>query len=140
MHAVPSSSPQNVSATSLSSTAIQVTWEEIPQTNRNGEIIIHEVLYDSRGAFYPITSGTENTTDFSLLLMDLDPFTEYAISVRAYTSAGLALTATLPLESTLQDGKRIYFYFYVIRSCCTRMQLVCYNITHFSEHSDTDNR
>ena len=107
MHAVPSSSPQNVSSLSLSSTAIQVTWEEIPQIDRNGEIIIHEVLYESQGTFYPVTSSAENTTDFSLLLMDLDPFTEYAISVRAYTSAGPGPYSNITLETTLEDGKRI---------------------------------
>ena len=83
---VPAVPPPNVTSEVVSHTMIYVAWEEIPLIDRNGIITIYEVLYvPLRG---DLTNGSINTTNLSLVIMDLEEFAHYNISVRAYTSVG----------------------------------------------------
>ena len=102
----PNDSPQNVSATSFSSTTIDVSWEEVPLADRNGLIITYEVLFEPLETFGQLTiSETRNTTNLSIGLDNLHPFVEYNISVRAYTSVGFGPYSDVSMETTQQDRK-----------------------------------
>ena len=78
--------PQNVSAVVNSSTEIIVFWEEIPAFNRNGTILLYEVLYRSTLDQTQTLNTTDNST-FSLSLQ-VEEFSTYSITVGAYTVAG----------------------------------------------------
>ena len=78
--------PQNVRTADNSLTEITVYWEEVPAFNRNGTILLYEVLYRSTLD----QTQTLNTTDDSTftLLLRVEEFVQYNITVRAYTVAG----------------------------------------------------
>ena len=103
----PSSSPQNVQLISLSSTTIQVSWAEVPIFNRNGLIVLYEILYEPNDILDQLARCTTNTTELFVLLTDLHPFVTYAILVRAYTSVGPGPYSDVSLERTTEDGKQI---------------------------------
>lgn len=96
-------SPLNVRATSITSTTIHVTWEEVPPIDRNGIITTYEVLYEPLETFDILMSLTVNTTNLSLLLVELHPFVSYNISLRAYTSIGSGPYSESILERTQED-------------------------------------
>lgn len=105
MFTVPVGSPQNIAATALSSTAIYVTWEEVPPIDRNGDITTYEILYEPLESFELLMSITINTTNLSLVLVELHPFVNYSISLRAYTSIGSGPYSDSILERTHEDRK-----------------------------------
>ena len=78
--------PQNVSAVVNSPTEITVYWEEVPAFNRNGIILLYEVLYHSTLDQTQTLNTTDNST-FTLSLI-VEEFVTYNITVRAYTVAG----------------------------------------------------
>lgn len=84
----PSSSPEITQVYPLSASNINVTWNEIPESDYNGIIINYEVKYRSVSKDVGGMSLTMNTTGRSINLSGLKAFTEYNISVRGYTSAG----------------------------------------------------
>lgn len=99
---------------SLSSTTIEVTWAEVPPSDRNGLIILYEIQYEPLGE-PGSTPGqparrTTNTTELSVLLTDLNPFMTYTISVRAYTGVGHGPYSDVMFETTEQDGKQTLLY------------------------------
>ena len=78
--------PQNVSAVVNSLTEIIVFWEEVPAFNRNGTILVYEMLYRSTLDQTQALNTTDNST-FTLSLRVAE-FSTYNITVRAYTVAG----------------------------------------------------
>lgn len=104
----PSGPPQNVKVMSLSSTSILVSWAELPIINRNGLIILYEILYEPCNTSDQFASYIRNTTGLSVILMGLRPFVTYAISVRAYTIAGHGPYSAVHLNRTQEDGKHNY--------------------------------
>ena len=102
---VPASSPQNVTAVSLSSTAIMVTWEVVPPIDRNGMITVYEIRYGPLETFGQLSStDIINATDLSIILEGLHPFVGYNISVRAYNSVGSGPYSDMVVEITLEDS------------------------------------
>lgn len=103
----PASPPDNVDAMVLSSSEIMVTWDEVPQIDQNGIITTYEVLYEPQEI-----QGEEimspvmvNTTNLSIILIDLEPVVIYNISARAYTSVGPGPFSEEITRRTLVDGK-----------------------------------
>ena len=106
-HVVPASPPNNVAAISISPTAIQVTWSEIPAIDRNGIITQYEVEYN-QSAFSGATMYNTTTVDSSTFTVDLtglEEYVEYSIRVRAYTSVGAGPYSDVVIERTQQDCK-----------------------------------
>ena len=102
----PDNSPQNVTATAISSTEILVSWEEVPAINQNGEITIQFVPLETFGGL--ITNDTVYTSNgsvFTMALTGLEEYVEYNISVRAYTSAGPGPYSVDVVERTDTDGE-----------------------------------
>ena len=72
---------------------------------------MYEVLYQPLETFGgAIGTLTRNVSapDMSVVLMDLQEFVEYNISVRAYTSVGEGPYSRVVTEVTLQDSKTIH--------------------------------
>ena len=109
-HIVPSGSPQNTSATAQSSTEIEVSWEEVPVINRNGEITMYEINYEPLDTFNCELIVESVVTIGPVLMMNLtglEKYVEYNITVRAYNSEGPGPYSDPPvIERTLEDGMR----------------------------------
>uniref|UniRef100_A0A8C5JR79 Contactin-3 n=1 Tax=Junco hyemalis TaxID=40217 RepID=A0A8C5JR79_JUNHY len=81
--------PSGVSATSLSSSAIQVSWTAIPWKMSNGRLLGYEVRYWNKGQKEESSNrvkaaGNETSIKITGLRSNLDYYT----AVRAYNSAG----------------------------------------------------
>ena len=106
---VPSSPPDNVNAVNISSTAIRVTWEEVPAIDQNGIITQYEVEYN-QSTFSGATMYNTTTVDSPTLMVDLtglEEYVEYSIRVRAYTSVGAGPYSDVVMERTQEDGKEV---------------------------------
>ena len=79
---------------------ISVTWKEIPSIDENGIITTYEILYEDN-----MTSERINTTNLSLIIVELKEFTHYNISVRAYTGVGPGPYSVPITNQTEEDGK-----------------------------------
>ena len=101
---VPGNPPQNVRATSLSSTTIIVTWEEVPPIDRNGMITTYEIRYEPLETFGQLSSTDINATNLFIILEGLHPFVSYNISISAYTSVGSGPYSDVVIETT-QEGR-----------------------------------
>ena len=96
---VPASPPNNITATSASSTSIQVNWTEVPaieymeynQTTFTGVTMYNTTVVDS--------------TMFTTVLNGLLEYVEYCIQVRAYTSQGPGPYTNAICVTTDEDGK-----------------------------------
>ena len=90
----PSSSPDNVTAMTVSSTSIMVTWNMVLPIDQNGVITMYEVMYTPLEVFGGAI-GTNTTrvsgSELSVVLMGLQEYVNYTLSVRAYTSVGMGL-------------------------------------------------
>ena len=102
----PASAPINVAAVSISSTQVKVTWGDVPPTDQNGIIITYELEYipleDFDGA---IGKNTTNVSAISVILMRLQEYVNYTISIRAYTSAGAGPYSDPVNVMTNEDSK-----------------------------------
>ena len=104
----PSNSPANVMSTALSPTTIQVDWDVVPPIDQNGIITMYEVLYvpleTFGGAIGPLTVNVSGT-EMSVVLMDLEEYVNYSVSVRAYTSTGEGPYSDVLTGLTPEDRK-----------------------------------
>ena len=97
----------NIVTSAVSSTEIEVSWEEVPAINENGVITVYEVLYSPLMTFEgQIAATTTNTSQLNTTLTGLQEYVEYNISVRAYTSVGPGPYSDGVVERTLEDGKK----------------------------------
>lgn len=105
MCAGPASPPDNVEAMVTSPRSINVTWEEVPLIDQNGDIARYEVRYRPLETFGDaIRVQFVNTSNLSYELVNLEEFVSYNISVRAYTSVGPGPYSDPITERTFQDG------------------------------------
>ena len=106
-HTVPTGYPQNVAALTSSSTVIQVQWEPVPISERNGDIIDYEIkLNQTTFPDLPLYGPRyTNGTMLSLALTGLEEFVEYTVRVRAYTSAGFGHFSPPVSSKAFPDSK-----------------------------------
>ena len=102
---VPSSFPQDVTATTVSSTEILVSWDVVPAIDQNGIIILYEVQYEPLMTFGQLMTMAMSTSNTSIVLGGLQEYVEYNISVRAYTSVGPGPFSPGVNNRTFEDGK-----------------------------------
>ena len=100
----PAAFPENVQATNISSTAIMVTWDEVPAIDQNGIIINYEVRFEPLQFTAELSTDTINTPDLSVTITGLEEYVEYNISVRAYTSVGPGPYSDPVTVRTSEDG------------------------------------
>ena len=102
----PSGYPQNVQAQSVSPTEIWVSWNPIPQLERNGKIIQFEVLLNSLTFPGDVVSANMSPENVLMLLVEnLEEYAEYNISVRAFTKVGPGPFSPTETERTLESSK-----------------------------------
>ena len=102
----PSSFPQGVTAITVSSTEILVSWDEVPTIDQNGVIILYDVQYEPLITFGgELMTMTMNTSNTSIVLGGLQEYVEYSISVRAYTSVSPGPFSPGVDNRTFEDGK-----------------------------------
>ena len=104
----PSGPPTNVTVMVKSPTTILVSWSEVNPIDQNGNISNYEVLYTPLQTFgEQIESNALNVSgsEFSPLLMDLQEYINYSISVRAYTRVGPGPESNDIIILTLEASK-----------------------------------
>ena len=102
----PSSFPQDVTAATVSSTEILVSWDEVPAIEQNGIILLYEVQYEPLVTFDgELMTMSMNTSNTSIVLGGLQEYVEYNITVRAYTSVGPGPFSPTVNNRTFEDGK-----------------------------------
>lgn len=95
-----------MSTLTLSSTTIQVTWNEVPPIERNGIITAYQVQYIQTAfnkenvLIQMIDEPALNTT-----LSDLHEYTTYIIRVLAFTIAGPGPYSNETVAITFEDSK-----------------------------------
>ncbi|XP_068083883.1 cell adhesion molecule Dscam1 [Anabrus simplex] len=86
---VPSLPPENVQCTALTSQSLQVTWEPPPLEGRNGIIQGYKVSHQPAEEWYESNDQeTKVTTSFKTTIPGLYKYTNYSISVLAFTASG----------------------------------------------------
>ena len=82
MRAVPSSPPQDVRCTALSSQSLQVSWDPPPDTSLNGILKGYKVMYENMDAITDTTKiETKTTTVLTVGLSNLEKHTNYSVQV-----------------------------------------------------------
>ena len=104
MYSAPDSPPENVSVTVLTSTTIMVTWE-----SSSLEDIAYEILYRPLTTFDGVIddemSVNVSGSVMTVILMGLQEYVNYTISVRAYTtSRGVGNYSSEITVLTWEDG------------------------------------
>ena len=94
--------PQNVNATSVSSTSLLVTWDHPPAPDCNGVITGYIVNWRKNREINMIELFSNGT---SHLLTGLEPLTSYSIAVAGSTRAGQGQFTTPFTVRTLTDSK-----------------------------------
>ena len=100
--AVPSGYPQSFMGTTPTSRSAIFTWDPPPPDQQNGLIVeyfINITVANSGETFQ------ETTTENSLSIYTLKPFTTYFCIIAASTSAGIGPYSTVFTLQTPQDGK-----------------------------------
>ena len=108
LHTVPSA-PLNVTVADKTSTTLLVTW--MPPSIPNGVLIKFEISYSGISSENPVPSSFHQpqyriipVPGTSILLSDLVPYSNYTISVRAFTSAGPGEYSDVIEDRTGKDG------------------------------------
>lgn len=86
-------------------------WEEVLPVDQNGIIMGYHVFYTPLYTFAgEIKAEMVNTNITILVLENLHEYTDYNISVRAYTRAGAGPYSIAITHTTFQDGKKFTHY------------------------------
>ena len=94
----------------LSSTSIMVTWGPVPDIDQNGVITGYDVMYEPLETFSGMIStqiANVSESEMSAILIGLEEFVNYTISVRASTSAGPGPFSGGVTDMTDEDGKTV---------------------------------
>ena len=106
----PKRSPEAVAAAAASSKNISVSWSPVITGDRNGiikgYIVNYQVLPDGDiiPKFSNITSAQQNEKQ-TLILENLNEFTNYSITVLAFTIIGNGPASSPQVVETLEDSK-----------------------------------
>ncbi|XP_044744906.1 Down syndrome cell adhesion molecule-like protein Dscam2 isoform X2 [Coccinella septempunctata] len=85
----PSLPPENVQCSIMSAQSLHISWEPPLQEGRNGIIQGYKITYHSVGEWYDNDDQqTKNTAQLRTTLLGLRKFTNYSITVLAYTARG----------------------------------------------------
>ena len=104
---VPNAPPDNVQAITSSSTTILVTWDPVPEIDRNGIITQYEVEFN-QSTFNEISTSNLTTTNGPQLMVELEgleEYVEYTVRVRAFTSVGPGPFSVAMVNRTLENGE-----------------------------------
>ena len=102
--------PLTVTVANKTSTTLLVTW--LPPSIPNGVLFSYEVYYRGESSLNPVPASffqplflSVSVPNTSLVLSDLVPYSNYTISVRAFTSAGPGEYSEEIEDRTEEDGE-----------------------------------
>ena len=107
----PRSPPSNISVWLISSTSIEVIWNEVPPIDQNGIIIMYEATckaLDTPGRDIDLETLillNQYTPNNSAHFSPLEGFAIYSIAVRAYTAVGAGPYSLPKLIKTPEEGE-----------------------------------
>ena len=85
---------------------ITVTWDQVPEEHRRGEIIAYLVtVIELRSGNEVVNKTAYNVTSLKTTIPDLNPYTFYNITVSAWTSKGVSNASAMQQIRTKEDGK-----------------------------------
>ena len=101
---VPTSAPNNLTATATDSTSILVHWDAPVMQDWNGVLLNYVVYYygveqDSVVRTVPITIQGSNHSDQEYLIVGLEEYTHYRIVVTSVTSIGAGTAANTTVRT-----------------------------------------
>ncbi|XP_057300471.1 uncharacterized protein LOC130632586 isoform X2 [Hydractinia symbiolongicarpus] len=99
---VPTRPPSNIVITTISSTSFNVSWGDVPEEHRHGDINGYVLFYREKAqlsAPYQVLASEK----FSTVLIGLHPGTQYAFRLLAYTSNGNGVASFEKLKYTLEE-------------------------------------
>ncbi|XP_044016307.1 Down syndrome cell adhesion molecule-like protein Dscam2 isoform X2 [Aphidius gifuensis] len=101
---VPSSPPQDIRCTALSSQSLQISWETPPETSLNGVLRGFKVLWESMDLSIETSkSDTKITTALTAVINNLEKYTNYSIQVSAMTRPGDGISSSPIYCMTKED-------------------------------------
>uniref|UniRef100_A0ABD2XLN9 Down syndrome cell adhesion molecule-like protein Dscam2 n=1 Tax=Trichogramma kaykai TaxID=54128 RepID=A0ABD2XLN9_9HYME len=104
---VPSSPPQDVRCTALTSQSLQVSWDPPPNSSLNGVLKGYKVMYENMDALQDAAAGkldTKSTAALTVGLTNLEKHTNYSVQVLAWTRAGDGV-ASAPLYCVTEEDR-----------------------------------
>ncbi|XP_043281864.1 Down syndrome cell adhesion molecule-like protein Dscam2 isoform X2 [Venturia canescens] len=91
---VPSSPPQEIRCTALTSQSLQVSWNPPPDKSLNGILKGYKVTWESMDSMTEMAkSEPKTTTSLTVVISSLEKHTNYSIQALAYTRAGNGVTS-----------------------------------------------
>ena len=105
----PSSPPTNIRGKKISSTALTISWDQIPVEHRNGIINQYIIQYRESENFATDTNiwrnSTIDATSLNANITDLNYYTWYDIQVSGVNVAGIGKYSKILVVQTDADGK-----------------------------------
>jgi hypothetical protein len=102
---VPSSPPENPKCDVLGSTSIYVTWSPPNKDGQNGKIRGYKVSYSSDEDYHERQPTMATTTNQYFTIDNARKYTNYSITVVAFTSVGDGMKTKSFNCITLEDGE-----------------------------------
>lgn len=86
---MPSSPPQDIRCTALSSQSLQVSWDAPPDSSLNGILKGYKVIWENMDGLTEYTKPeTKITSALTVVIQSLGKYTNYSVQVLAATRAG----------------------------------------------------
>lgn len=104
----PSAPPQTVRAVNKTMHSVGVTWKEVPEGHRHGEILSYTVSYHSAKPGDPMQVKSVRTPTRFATLTNLIRDTNYSITVMASNQVGNG-PASSPTFVITSNGSKFYF-------------------------------
>ena len=104
---VPSKPPQNVTVAkdNSTSTSLFIHWRPVPANHQNGIILGYRIMYKKSAGEDTLETKNVSARTTTTELKNLTKFTEYSITILAYTSKGNGVRAKFFTASTTEDSK-----------------------------------
>ncbi|XP_017890990.1 Down syndrome cell adhesion molecule-like protein Dscam2 isoform X2 [Ceratina calcarata] len=100
---VPSSPPQDIRCTALSSQSLQVSWDAPPESSWNGILKGYKVIWENMDALAESPkSEMKITSALTIVIHGLEKYTNYSVQVLASTRAGDGI-ASSPLYCVTEE-------------------------------------
>ncbi len=110
---VPSRPPVVTKAMIISPMEVEFSWLEVDLIHQNGIITVYEVDYQPLTDFGSEDVTRVNTTNTTIVLMDLHESVQYNITVRAFTSVGGGPFSNPVASVTHEAGITVRAVFYL---------------------------
>lgn len=101
---MPSSPPESPKCDVLSSTSIYVTWSPPPIDSQNGKVKGYKVAYIAADEMYEKDAHVLKSTNQYLTVENLQRYTNYSVSVLAFTKIGDGVKTKQFFCTTHEDG------------------------------------